>query len=368
MSATGLASIGFTGGLIGRSIGPVSPFRAGKEARTPPVRAHGGRSPGYGWSMSSRVVVLTGASSGIGRAAARIFAARGDQVVLAARGRADLERVAASCGGSPLVVPTDVSVRAEVEELAEAAVDRFGRIDVWADSAAVMAYGRFEELPADVFDRVVTTDLLGAANVARAALRVFRCQGRGTLILSGSLLGRITAPTMSPYVTSKWGLRGLARTLRQETRDAPGIAVCQLVPGSVDTPIYTSAANYAGFVGRPPPPVDSAERLGAAIVRLADRPRRELSVGAANRFIEFGFTALPPVYDALVGPLIDRLALSRRPAAPTTGNVFHPADRVEGGPGRWGRLPVAALTAAATVLASTTAYAGVRRWRRAGGA
>ncbi|MEU8609101.1 SDR family NAD(P)-dependent oxidoreductase [Actinoplanes sp. NPDC048791] len=314
--------------------------------------------------MTSRVVVLTGASSGIGRAAALAFAARGDRLVLAARGLADLEKVAASCGGSPLVVPTDISVRAQVEELADAAVDRFGRIDVWADSAAVMAYGKFEDVPAEVFDQVVRTDLLGSANVARAALRVFRSQGHGTVILCGSLLGHITAPYMSAYVTSKWGLRGLARTLRQETRDARGINVCQLVPGSVDTPIYTSAANYAGFVGRPPPPVDSAERMGAGILRLADRPRRELSVGAANRFTELGFKAMPPVYDALVGPMMGRLGLSRRRVAPDAGNVFRAAGRVEGGPARWGRLPVAALAATATVLASSTVAAGVRRLRR----
>jgi NAD(P)-dependent dehydrogenase (short-subunit alcohol dehydrogenase family) len=314
--------------------------------------------------MTSRVVVLTGASSGIGRAAALAFARRGDRLVLAARGLADLEKVAASCGGSPLVVPTDISERSEVEELAEAAVERFGRIDVWADTAAVMAYGKFEDVPPEVFDRVVTTDLLGAANVARAALKVFRRQGNGTLILCGSLLGHITAPYMSSYVTSKWGLRGLARTLRQETHDAPGINVCQLVPGSVDTPIYTSAANYAGFVGRPPPPVDTAERMGAGILRLADRPRRELSVGAANRFTEFGFKALPPVYDALVGPMMDRLGLSGRPVAPGHGNVFGPAVRVEGGPARLGRLPVAALAVSATVLASTTVAAGIRWFRR----
>ena len=314
--------------------------------------------------MTSRVVVLTGASSGIGKAAALAFAARGDRLVLAARGLADLEKVAASCGGSPLVVPTDISVRAEVEELADAAVDHFGRIDVWVDTAAVMAYGKFEDVPADVFDRVIGTDLLGSANVARAALRVFRGQGQGTLILCSSLLGHITAPYMSAYVTSKWGLRGLARTLRQELHDSPGINICQLVPGSVDTPIYTSAANYAGFVGRPPPPVDSAERMGAGIVRLADRPRRELSIGAANRFTEFGFKAMPPVYEALVGPMMDRLGLSRRRATPDAGNVYRSAPRIEGGPGRWGRLPVAALAVSATVLASTTVLAGVRLFRR----
>src|SRR3954447_16255394 len=98
--------------------------------------------------MTSRVVVVTGASSGIGKAAALAFAARGDRLVLAARGPADLAAVAESCGGSPMIVPTDVGVAVEVDELAEAAVAGFGRIDVWVDTAGVMAYGRFEDLPA----------------------------------------------------------------------------------------------------------------------------------------------------------------------------------------------------------------------------
>ncbi|UQU66425.1 SDR family NAD(P)-dependent oxidoreductase [Couchioplanes caeruleus] len=321
--------------------------------------------------MDSRVVVLTGASSGIGRAAALAFAARGDKVVLAARGLADLEKVAAECGGDALVVPADVTVREEVDALARAALDRFGRIDVWADTAAVMVYGRFEDIPPHVFDRVVTADLLGPANVARAALRVFRAQGHGTLITASSLVGHITAPNMSAYSTAKWGLRALSRTLRQETRDAPDIHVCQLVPGSVDTPIYTSAANYAGFVGRPPPPVDSAERMGAAVVRLADRPRRELSVGATNRLIEFGFVAMPPVYDLLVGPLMGRLGLSQRRTPPSSGNVFASRPRVEGGPARFGRAAVGAAAAGAVALSGVAALA-LRRgaatpWRRAGG-
>ncbi|MEV6595445.1 SDR family NAD(P)-dependent oxidoreductase [Actinoplanes sp. NPDC051346] len=307
--------------------------------------------------MGSRVVVLTGASSGIGRAAALAFAARGDKLVLAARGLLDLEKVAAECGGNVLVVPTDVSVRTDVDDLAQAALDSFGRIDVWADTAAVMAYGRFEDLPPHVFDQVITTDLLGPANVARAALRVFRLQGRGTLILCSSLVGHITAPAMSAYATAKWGLRALARTLRQETRDAPDIHVCQLVPGSVDTPIYASAANYAGFVGRPPPPVDSAARMGAGVVRLADRPRRQLSVGAANRIVEFGFVALPPVYDALVGPLMHRLGLSRRPVSPTDGNVFGSRPRVEDGRARYGRTAVGAAALGALALSAAAALA-----------
>ncbi|WP_433305690.1 SDR family NAD(P)-dependent oxidoreductase [Actinoplanes sp. CA-030573] len=313
--------------------------------------------------MTSRVVVLTGASSGIGRASALAFAGRGDVVVLAARDEEALAAVAARCGPDALVVPADVTRPEQVDAVAAAAVRRFGRIDVWVDTAAVMAYGRFEDLPPEVFDRVVATDLLGSSHVARAALRVFRRQRHGTLIVGSSLLAHVAVPYMSAYVTAKWGLLGLVRTLRQETRDLPDVHICRVTPGSTDTSIYTSAATYAGFVGRPPPPVDSAERVAAAVVRLADRPRHNASVGAANRFIEAGFVLLPPLYDVLVTPLMRSFGLSRRPAAPHDGNVFEPRPRVEGGPGRWGRAKVAAAIGSAGAAVT----AGALLARRASG-
>ncbi|MET8358442.1 SDR family NAD(P)-dependent oxidoreductase [Micromonospora sp. NPDC005171] len=283
----------------------------------------------------SRVVVIVGASSGIGRATARAFAERGDRLVLAARATTTLAEVRAECADvDVLTVPTDVTEPDALDALVEAAIDRFGRVDVWVHTAAVMAYGRFDELPERVFDQVVRTDLLGAAGSVRVALRHFRAAGAGTVILTGSVLGHITAPYMSAYVASKWGLQGLVRTVQQELRDSPEIRLCLVNPGSVDTPVYQQAANYLGRIGRPPPPIAGPQRVARAIVDCVDSPRREVTVGRLNVVLRAGFTLLPGVYDALVGPLMRAAGLSGRSVAAHDGSVFapHPAgEAVRGG-------------------------------------
>ncbi|AEV87213.1 short-chain dehydrogenase [Actinoplanes sp. SE50] len=268
-------------------------------------------------------VVITGASSGVGRASALAFARCGARLALAARSAEALETVAAECralGARVVTVVADVTEPAMVREVA-AAVDR---VDVWVHTAAVMAYGRFEDVPVEVFDQVVRVDLLGAANVARVALETFRRQRRGVLIFGGSLLGTVVTPYTSSYVTSKWGLRALVRALRLETRDAADIHVCLVSPGAVDTPIYRRAANFAGRYGQPPPPVDSPEKVAAAILRCARRPRGTVNVGIANKIISLGFVVTPALYDVLVGPLMRRGGLSRERVGPHNGNVFTP--------------------------------------------
>ncbi|MCI4065273.1 SDR family NAD(P)-dependent oxidoreductase [Micromonospora sp. R77] len=311
----------------------------------------------------TRTVVITGATSGIGRAAAREFAGRGDRLVLAARSRttlADVRRECADAGAAEVrEVPTDVTVAGDLDALADTAVREFGRIDVWVHTAAVMAYGRFEEIPAEVFDHVVRTDLLGAAGAARVALRHFTRAGGGTLILTGSVLGHITAPYMSGYVTSKWGLQGLARALHQESRDLPGVNICLVTPGSVDTPVYQQAANYLGRAGRPPLPITTAERVGRAIAHCADKPRRETSVGRVNLLMRVGFTALPAVYDVLVGPLMRLGGLTNRAVAPTDGAVFAPNPAGEAVRGGW--LPDLSQVVRSVGGATSTVGAAVLR-------
>ncbi|MDO9377825.1 MAG: SDR family NAD(P)-dependent oxidoreductase [Nocardioidaceae bacterium] len=272
-----------------------------------------------------RVVLVTGASSGIGRAAAHQSAAAGDHVVLVARSRDTLEEVAAECAGaaSTLVLPTDISSDDEVAACVAAALQKHGRVDAVVHSAGVVAYGRTEEVPVDVFDQVVRTNLLGSVNLARHLLPPMRERDSGTFVQIGSIIGHIAVPTMSPYVVSKWGVRALTRQLQIENRDRRGVRICYVSPGGVDTPIYLQAANYSGFVGRPPPPVYRPETVARAALRQIDRPRDRTQVGIANGVMRLGFTLLPRVFDAIVGPMFPVAAKDlTHPVAPGTGNVL----------------------------------------------
>ncbi len=286
------------------------------------------------------VVVVTGASSGIGLSAARAFAARGAWLVLASRSADRLAEVAAQCmadgAAGAAVVATDVSDERSARALIDTAVAEHGRIDVVVHAATVMAYGTIEELPTEIFTSVVDTAIEGTFFVARAVLAAFRGQHRGHLVVVNSLLGSIAAPQMGAYVVAKWGQAGLLRVLQLETRDEPGILVSSVSPGGVNTPIYSQAANVTGRSARPPLPVDSPEKVAAAIVSCVDRRRARVSVGPANPLIVAGFRLLPRVYDVLVTPLLHLASLTRRPGTePSEGNVLKPQPGGEAEHGRW---------------------------------
>jgi NAD(P)-dependent dehydrogenase (short-subunit alcohol dehydrogenase family) len=292
-------------------------------------------------TAAPRVVLVTGASSGIGEAVAHRAAERGDHLVLLARAEESLDRVAADCdalgAASTLVTAADISDDAQVAKAVVDAMGRHGRIDQVVSCAGVVAYGRIEDVPVDVFDQVIATNLLGSVNLARHVLPVLRDQDRGSMVLVGSVIGHIAVPDMAAYVLSKWGVRGLVRQLRVDNRDRPGVRFGYVAPGGVDTPIYRQAATYTDAGGRPPFPVTTPERVAARVLTVADSGSHGGQVGLANDLIRFGFSALPWAYDRLVGPLFSIAAQDQvAPVVRGPGNVLAPQvplERLRGGHG-----------------------------------
>jgi len=240
--------------------------------------------------IKGQVVVITGASSGFGKGAARKFALQGASVVLAARREyllQDLADVCEQAGGRALVVPTDVTQEAEVAELAERAVSEFSRIDTWVNNAGGGALGRFEDIPVADHVQVIQIDLLGTLYGSYHAIKQFRRQGHGTLINIASLVGKVPAPYLSSYAAAKHGVVGLSAALRQELQQegVDTIRVCTVLPAAFDTPFFEHAAQYTGREASPIPPTYDPQEVVDAIVDLAANPKDEVSVGTAAKVV-----------------------------------------------------------------------------------
>jgi short-subunit dehydrogenase len=287
---------------------------------------------------AATVVVVVGASSGIGRAAAHRFAQRGARLVLAARSRSSLRDAAAECralGGEAAVVVADITRPGEVERIADEAEQHFGRIDVWVAAASVYGYGELDRMPPGEARAIIDTNLHGTVDQVRAALPALR-RSRGVVVIVGSVFSALASPYVWAYVTSKHAVAGFAASIRQELRRGPDpVDVAMIWPATTDTPIYRHAANRTGRRIHPIPPVVAPERIARAILRAAERPRRRRVVGV----VQGSFLALhaiaPGLTDRILAITMGRLGLRRRPAAPTPGTVERPDPMSNAVTGGW---------------------------------
>ena len=284
------------------------------------------------------IAVITGASSGIGRATAYEFACKGHDVVLAARFNAGLEEVAGECerlGGRALVVPTNVALEEEVDALAAQAVKTFGGFDVWVNNAAVGLFGHFEEIPTDDIRQLLDINLLGQIYGARAAIRQFRGQSHGTLINVSSMVALVGQPFSIPYSISKYGVRGMSISLSQELADEEDIHVCCVLPAVIDTPIFQHAANYMGKAIKAPDPVIPAKRVAKTIVKLTKKPQDEVTVGNMSRMMRFQRLVSPnKLFDKYMQKMIAMNHFKNEHSGVYQGNLYEPLtnwNRVNGG-------------------------------------
>jgi NADP-dependent 3-hydroxy acid dehydrogenase YdfG len=227
--------------------------------------------------MKDRVIVITGASAGIGAAVAAKAGVEGARVVLAARRRTELERAAKASGEGALAVVTDVTVRAEVEALARAAIDRFGHVDVWINNAGRGITRAPSELTDDDIDAMIRDNVKSALYGMQAILPHFRSRGAGQIINVSSMLGRVPfAPIRSAYCAAKHALNAITATLRMELRGScPGVVVTLVSPGVVATDFGIHAL-HGGPDSRTLPNAQPVDEVARVIVDAIRKPHADV--------------------------------------------------------------------------------------------
>ena len=290
--------------------------------------------------LNQQIMVVMGASSGIGRATALGFAARGATVVCSARDEAGLttlvEEIRAR-GGKAMALVADVADPAQMVRVAAFTAKELGRIDTWVHVAAVTVYARFEDTTPAEFARVIEVNLLGQIHGALAALPHLRRAGRGALICVSSVEGQISLPFQSAYAASKHGVIGFLDSLRIELAgEGVPISVTNIMPSGINTPLFEKALTRLGVEPRPTPPVYAPELVSRAILHAACTPRRDLVVGGAGFAILLAQRLSPALADAVLrSPAGVESQLTNRPKSPEArNNLFErsPSDlaRVEG--------------------------------------
>jgi short-subunit dehydrogenase len=281
--------------------------------------------------LSDQVVVITGASSGIGKETALQFGAAGAAVVLAARSAGALEYVADSIragGGRAHVVLTDVSKLEDIERLRDEALNAFGRIDTWVNNASIEEWATVDDHTPEEIEQIVRTNLLGTIFGTKAALAHMRTRGSGTIINVGSVESKRSLPLQSIYAATKHGVKGFTQSLRMELmRDRQNIHAVLILPASIDTPIFEHGrTKLGGRHARPIPVTYAPAAVAEAIVYASRHPRSEIVIGGAGKMFTLMERLMPNAADRVMtaGGAFFKAQTSRRRAR-GDDNLFEPS-------------------------------------------
>ncbi len=251
------------------------------------------------------IVVITGASAGVGRATVRAFADSGYDVALIARGEAGLDGAAAevrAAGGRALVLPLDVADADAVEAAADRVEQELGEIDVWVNDAMVSVFAPVSEMQADEYRRVTEVTYLGYVNGTLAAYRRMRARDRGVIVQVGSALAYRSIPLQSAYCAAKHAVAGFTDSLRCELiHDRSGVQVTMVNLPAINTPQFDWVRSRLDHRGQPVPPIFEPEVAARAILHAAEHPRRELQVGRSTYLSIWGQNFIPGLLDRYLG-------------------------------------------------------------------
>ncbi|WP_289659191.1 SDR family NAD(P)-dependent oxidoreductase [Flavobacterium panacagri] len=249
-------------------------------------------------SLKGKIVVITGASRGVGRAAAEAFAREGCNLVITARGKKGIDEVVDYCRAlnvKAVGIPADMSIAEDVEKVAAGALAIGGRIDIWVNNAGVMASGKFEEIPLEVHQQVIKTNLFGYMHGAYNAIKIFKEQDEGILINNISIGGFMPAPYSAVYSASKFGIRGMMECLQGEISNRRHIHICNLYPQLQNSTGNLHSAKYSGFDMTIPFIASDPRDTAAKIVELAKNPQKELFPDFKSAAITNTYKLLPKI-------------------------------------------------------------------------